>query len=32
MTPGTVVSYVKMFAAAMTDSRPALGNTAKVKL
>jgi general stress protein 26 len=31
-SPGTVVSYVKMFAAAMTDSRPALGDTAKVKL
>ena len=29
---GTVVSYVKMFAAAMTDSRPELGDNVKVKL
>jgi hypothetical protein len=27
-----VVSYVKMFAAAMTDSRPELGDNVKVKL
>jgi general stress protein 26 len=31
-SPGTVVSYVKMFAAAMTDSRPELGDNVKVKL
>jgi general stress protein 26 len=31
-SPGTVVSYVKMLAAAMTDSRPAIGDSAKVKL
>jgi general stress protein 26 len=31
-SPGTVVSYVKMLAAAMTDSRPAVGDSAKVKL
>jgi general stress protein 26 len=31
-SPGTVVSYVKMLAAVMTDSRPAIGDSAKVKL
>jgi general stress protein 26 len=31
-SPGTVVSYVKMLAAAMTDTRPAVGDSAKVKL
>jgi general stress protein 26 len=31
-SPGTVVSYVKMFAAALSDTRPAVGDTAKVKL
>jgi len=31
-SPGTVLSYVKMLAAAMTDSRPAVGDSAKVKL
>ena len=31
-SPGTVVSYVKMLAAVMTDSRPAVGDSAKVKL
>ncbi|MBV9201190.1 MAG: pyridoxamine 5'-phosphate oxidase family protein [Alphaproteobacteria bacterium] len=31
-SPGTVVSYVKMLAAGMTDSRPAVGDSAKVKL
>jgi general stress protein 26 len=31
-SPGTVASYVKMFAAAMTDSRPDPGDIAKVKL
>ena len=31
-SPGTVVSYVKMFAAAVTNSRPAIGETGKVSL
>jgi general stress protein 26 len=31
-SPGTVVSYVKMLAAAVSDSRPAVGESAKVKL
>lgn len=31
-SPGTVVSYVKMFAAAVSDSRPDLGRNAKVGL
>lgn len=31
-SPGTVVSYVKMFAAAVSDSRPDVGNNAKVNL
>ena len=31
-SPGTVVSYVKMLAAAMTGSRSAMGDSAKVKL
>jgi general stress protein 26 len=31
-SPGTVVSYVKMLAAAMTDSRPDISDNAKVKL
>src|SRR4051812_39474874 len=31
-SPGTAVSYVKMLAAAMTDSRPAIGDCAKVEL
>ena len=31
-SPGTVVSYVKMLAAAITDSRPAIGDNAKVTL
>jgi general stress protein 26 len=31
-SPGTLVSYVKMLAAVMTDSRPDIGNSAKVNL
>lgn len=31
-SPGTVVSYVKMLAAAVTDSRPDMGDNAKVRL
>lgn len=31
-SPGTVVSYVKMLAAAVTDSRPDMGENAKVRL
>jgi general stress protein 26 len=31
-SPGTVVSYVKMLAAAVSDSRPAMGDNAKVNL
>ncbi len=31
-SPGAVVSYVKMFAAAVTDGRPAMGDSAKVVL
>lgn len=31
-TPGTVVSYVKMVAAALSDSRPEIGKTAKVRM
>lgn len=31
-SPGTVVSYVKMIAAAVSDSRPAVGDNAKVDL
>jgi general stress protein 26 len=31
-SPGTVVSYVKMFAAAVSDTRPAIGDSAKVTL
>ncbi len=31
-SPGTVVSYIKMFAAAATDKRPDLGKSAKVQL
>lgn len=31
-SPGTVVSYIKMVAAAVTDSRPAMGDNAKVRL
>jgi general stress protein 26 len=31
-SPGTVLSYVKMLAAAVSDSRPAIGDTAKVEL
>ena len=31
-SPGTALSYVKMLAAAVSDSRPAIGDTAKVKL
>jgi len=31
-SPGTVVSYIKMLAAAVTDAKPALGDNAKVQL
>ncbi|HJU15044.1 MAG TPA: pyridoxamine 5'-phosphate oxidase family protein [Stellaceae bacterium] len=31
-SPGSVVSYVKMLAAAITDSRPAVGDSGNVKL
>lgn len=31
-SPGTVVSYAKMLAAAVSDSRPAMGDNAKVTL
>lgn len=31
-SPGTVVSYVKMLAAAITDTRPDMGDNAKVRL
>ena len=31
-SPGTVVSYIKMFAAAVSDSRPDMGDNAKVTL
>ena len=31
-SPGTVVSYIKMAAAAVSDSRPAIGETGTVKL
>jgi general stress protein 26 len=31
-SPGTVVSYIKMFAAAVSDSRPDMGKNAKVDL
>lgn len=31
-SPGTVVSYVKMVAAALSDSRPEIGKTAKVRM
>lgn len=31
-TPGTLVSYIKMFAAAASDSRPVIGDNAKVKM
>jgi general stress protein 26 len=31
-SPGTALSYVKMLAAAVSDSRPAVGDTGKVKL
>lgn len=31
-SPGTVMSYVKMFAAAMSDTRPAVGENRKVDL
>lgn len=31
-SPGTLVSYVKMFAAALSDSRPAMGDQAKVQM
>jgi general stress protein 26 len=31
-SPGTVVSYIKMFAAAVSNSRPAVGNHAKTDL
>lgn len=31
-SPGTAASYVKMLAAAMSDSRPAMGDRAKVDL
>ena len=31
-SPGTVVTFVKMFGAAVTDSRPDIGRSAKVKL
>ncbi|RWO69739.1 MAG: general stress protein [Mesorhizobium sp.] len=31
-SPGTVVSYVKMLAAAVSDSRPEIGDTGKVRM
>jgi general stress protein 26 len=31
-SPGTIVSYVKMLAAAVTDSRPDMGDNAKVRM
>lgn len=31
-SPGTVVSYVKMLAAAVTDARPDMGENAKVRM
>jgi general stress protein 26 len=31
-SPGTVVSYVKMLAAAVSDTRPEMGNNAKVNM
>lgn len=31
-SPGTVVSYVKMLAASMTDAKPAIGRSAKVRM
>ena len=31
-SPGTVLSYVKMLAAVVTDMRPEVGQSAKVKL
>jgi len=31
-SPGTVVSYVKMLAAAVTNARPDVGTSAKVEL
>jgi general stress protein 26 len=31
-SPGTVLSYVKMFTATMTDAQPEIGDSAKVKL
>ncbi len=31
-SPGTIVSYVKMIAAAMTDARPEIGDSAKVDM
>ncbi len=31
-SPGTVVSYVKMFAAAVSSSRPDMGDNAKVRM
>lgn len=31
-SPGTVVSYIKMFAAAVSSNRPAIGDHAKVKM
>lgn len=31
-SPGTVVSYIKMMAAAVTDTRPDMGDNAKVSL
>ncbi|MBD8554350.1 pyridoxamine 5'-phosphate oxidase family protein [Rhizobium sp. CFBP 8762] len=31
-SPGTVVSYIKMFAAAVSDSKPDMGRNAKVDL
>lgn len=30
--PGTVISYVKMFAAAVSDTRPELGDSGKVQM
>lgn len=31
-SPGTVVAYVKMMAAAVTNTRPAMGDSAKVRM
>lgn len=31
-SPGTVVSYIKMFAAAVSDTRPDVGDNAKVRM